>query len=162
MAWQKPLFRHQRMLCRCVHHLGHAPTLTRRWYRERWPDKIVVKGDTDWVGCPLTPRSTSGIRAQFGQLWWLTSCTAQVPISLSSGEAEAVLVRSASRTWLVTWCLGSYLLKCVRIAQRQSAWRSGVASARSVIGKHAWCLWILQQLRKGSVLNSAIPLNFER
>ena len=41
---------------------------------------------------------------------------------------------------LVTWGLGSYLLMCVRTAQRQSMWRSFVASAGFVIWKLG-CLW---------------------
>ena len=80
----KPFVRHRRILRRCVRYLIHATTLTCRWYEHRWPGRI----DTDRLGCPLTRRSTSGLTAQFSQHLWLTSRITQVPVSLSSGEAE--------------------------------------------------------------------------
>ena len=44
--------------------------------------------DTDWAVCSLTRRSTSGTSVHFAQHTWYCSSTTQVPVSLSSGEAE--------------------------------------------------------------------------
>ena len=40
----KPSGRHPRILCRLVRYLIHSPTLTWRWYKQRWSGRIVV----DW------------------------------------------------------------------------------------------------------------------
>ena len=86
----RPTVRHQRMLKRCARYLLQAKTLTWCFSRQRFPRCILVKSDTDWAGCPLTRRSTSGTSVHFGQHTWYCSSTTQVPVSLSSGEAETL------------------------------------------------------------------------
>ena len=76
------------MLRRCVRFLTTAPGVLWRWRRQRWPSKLQVLGDTDWAGCPITRRSTSGAVALFGQHLIWASSTTPIPVSLSSGEAE--------------------------------------------------------------------------
>ena len=93
-----PKKRHMAMLKRAGRYLIHAPGLVWRYARQRWPHKIVVKSDTDWAGCPVTRRSTSGTSVHFGMHLWLTSSTTQVPVGLSSGESETYgLAKSCSR-----------------------------------------------------------------
>ena len=59
---------------------------------------VPKKKETDVAWCPLTERLTSGLLAQFGPHLWLTSCTTQVPVSLSRGEAEMYeLTKARSR-----------------------------------------------------------------
>ena len=82
----RPTVRHQRMLKRCARYLLQARTLTWCFARQRFPRCILVRSDTDWAGCPLTRRSTSGTSVHFGQHTWYCSSTTQVPVSLSSGD----------------------------------------------------------------------------
>ena len=91
----RPTVRHQRMLKRCARYLLQARTLTWCFARQRFPRCILVRSDTDWAGCPLTRRSTSGTSVHFGQHTWYCSSTTQVPVSLSSGEAETYGVTKA-------------------------------------------------------------------
>ena len=91
----RPTVRHQRMLKRCARYLLQAKTLTWCFARQRFPRCILVRSDTDWAGCPLTRRSTSGTSVRFGQHTWYCSSTTQVPVSLSSGEAETYGVTKA-------------------------------------------------------------------
>ena len=91
----RPTVRHQRMLKRCARYFLQAKTLTWCFARQRFPRCILVRSDTDWAGCPLTRRSTSGTSVHFGQHTWYCSSTTQVPVSLSSGEAETYGVTKA-------------------------------------------------------------------
>lgn len=84
----RPIVRHQRILRRCARYLIKVFASVWRWERQRWSTRIVVRGDTDWAGCPLTRRCTSGVTEHFGKHTWYTNSTTQVPVSLSSGEAE--------------------------------------------------------------------------
>ena len=62
------------------------------------PSHLDLYSDTDWAGCPITRRSSSGIALKFGTHLWLFASTTQVPIALSSGEAEFYgAVKGASR-----------------------------------------------------------------
>ena len=86
------------MLKRCTRFFIHAPHELWIWHRQKWPTAILIRSDTDRAGCPVTRKSTSGTTASFGRhLWWCSSTT-QVPIALSSGEAETYgLVKACSR-----------------------------------------------------------------
>ena len=93
-----PTVRHMRMLKRAGRYLISAPSLVWRWYRQRWPGQIFTKSDTDWAGCPITRRSTTGVSAQFGRHLWYTASSGQVPVSLSSAESETYgLTKTCSR-----------------------------------------------------------------
>ena len=86
------------MLKRLVRYLVLFPNMVWVFRRQRWPGRIKVWSDTDWAGCPLTRRSTSGIVVTFGLHLWLMLSSTQVPISLSSAEAEFYgLVKAGSR-----------------------------------------------------------------
>ena len=91
----RPTVRHQRMLKRCARYLLQAKTLTWCFARKRFPRCILKNSDTDWAGCPLTRRSTSGTSVHVGQHTWYCSSTTQVPVSLSSGGAETYGVTKA-------------------------------------------------------------------
>eukprot|EP00971_Amphidinium_carterae_P054966 1083361-Amphidinium_carterae.1 len=52
------------------------------------PNKVVAWSDSDFAGCPITRRSISACALTFGQHCLRTSSTTQVPLALSSGEAE--------------------------------------------------------------------------
>ena len=116
-----------------------------------------MKGDTEWTGCPLTRRWTSAPFAQFGQHVCWTSCIAQVPVSLSSGEAETFgLSKAFSRalgasTLVCDAGLGWYLLTCARTVERQSEWRSAVPG--NIRHLEAEWLWIQGAITTGTIGN---------
>ena len=92
----RPQRRHTQGLRRAVRYLLHAPNLVWIHCKRKWPTRIRTWSDTDWAGCPVTRRSTSGACQSFGgHLWWTSSST-QTPISLPSGEAEFYGVIKAS------------------------------------------------------------------
>ena len=93
-----PLVRHGEMLKRLVRYLIGAPNMVWVFSRQRFPNTIKVWSDTDWAGCPITRRSTSGTVITFGKHTWNPLSSTQVPISLSSAEAEYYgLVKAGSR-----------------------------------------------------------------
>ena len=62
------------------------------------PSDFTVFSDTDWAGCPITRKSTSGTLVMFGTHIVYTQSSTQAPIALSSGEAEFYgCVKAASR-----------------------------------------------------------------
>ena len=93
-----PTVRHGDILRRLVRYLISHPNLHWVYRRQRFPKEIVVWSDTDWAGCPITRRSTSGTAVTFGSHTWLCLSSTQVPISLSSAEAEFYgIVKAGSR-----------------------------------------------------------------
>ena len=65
---------------------GHSRLVYR--YDFQKATQIDCYSDTDWAWCPRTRRSTSGGCLMLGQHLIKSWSTTQVPISLSSGEAE--------------------------------------------------------------------------
>ncbi|CAK0838042.1 unnamed protein product, partial [Prorocentrum cordatum] len=95
---QKPTERHLRLLKRAGRFLIGAPRAIWKWGRQRAPTVMDIYSDTDWAGCPITRRSTSSVAIKHGQHLIVTASTTQIPISMSSGEAEFYgCVRAASR-----------------------------------------------------------------
>ena len=93
-----PLVRHQEMLKRLGRYLLGAPMMVWCWRNQRWPGLVVSHSDTDWAGCLVTRKSTSGTAITWGTHTWLTLSSTQVPISLSSTEAELYgVVKASSR-----------------------------------------------------------------
>ena len=93
-----PTMRHLHMMKRIARYLVHSPGLVWVWRKQRWPGHVLARSDTDWAGCPVTRKSTNGTAVLFGGHCWMTQSSTQVPISLSSGEAEFYgLVKTGSR-----------------------------------------------------------------
>ena len=93
-----PTVRHFDLLKRAVQFLLHAPTCTWIFEQEKWPGLCRLFSDSDWAGCPVTKKSTSGLTVMFGKHCWYTSASTQQAISTSSGEAEYyALAKAGSR-----------------------------------------------------------------
>ena len=93
-----PTVRHLEILKRCVRYLINHPNLKYVYRRQRMPTEFTIYSDTDWAGCPLTRKSTSGTIVLFGSHIIYTQSSTQAPIALSSGEAEFYgCVKAASR-----------------------------------------------------------------
>ena len=94
-----PKRRHWQYLMRPGRFLVGRPRLVRRWKAQKLASrKIRTQTDSDWAGCPATRRSTSCAVLRVGRHTIGLSSTTQVPIALSSGEAEFyALAKGASR-----------------------------------------------------------------
>ena len=93
-----PTIRHYEILKRCVRYLVYRPELEYVFERQKTPREMTIYSDTDWAGCPLTRKSTSGTLVMHGRHIIFTQSSTQAPIALSSGEAEFYgCVKAASR-----------------------------------------------------------------
>ena len=93
-----PTQRHMSLLKRAARFTLEAPRTVWVWKRQGPVKHLTLHCDTDWAGCKLTRRSTSAMVAFAGQHCLLTASTTQIPIALSSGEAEFYgVARAASR-----------------------------------------------------------------
>ena len=93
-----PTERHFNILKRAVRYLISHRACIFVYEQQRWPAQIRLYSDSDWAGCPVTRKSTSGLCVCFGKHCWYTKSSTQVPISLSSGEAEYyALTKAGSR-----------------------------------------------------------------
>jgi hypothetical protein len=93
-----PLERHWQLLKHAARYTITAPRLVWEWRRQQWPTYLDGYGDTDWAGCPITRRSSSCMVFMLGAHALLTAASTQVPLALSSGEAEFYgAVKTASR-----------------------------------------------------------------
>ena len=93
-----PTQRHLSLLKRAARFTLIAPRTIWVWRRQAPVKTLLLQCDTDWAGCKLTRRSTSAVVVLAGQHCVLTASTTQIPIALSSGEAEFYgVTRAASR-----------------------------------------------------------------
>ena len=138
-------------LCR---YLAGAPRLV-YVFEQQTVDAINVYTDTDWAGCPLTRKSTSGGCVMMGKHAVKHWSSTQTSISLSSGEAEfAGVIRGAGQG------LGyQALLKDVGVELPLRVWTDSSAAlgicSRQGLGKlrhlDTHTLWIQQAVRSKRV-----------
>jgi hypothetical protein len=96
--WMSRPSRHAwKSLKRLCRYLAGAPRLV-YIYEQQEIDSVDVYTDTDWAGCPLTRKSTSGGCVMLGKHCMKHWSSTQTSISLSSGEAEfAGVIRGAGQ-----------------------------------------------------------------
>ncbi len=102
------------------------------WKRQHLPKRAKLFSDSDWTGCLTTRRSSSCTVWMLGQHCIAVSSTTQLPISLSSGEAEFyALAKTCSRAIGATACYVDfgYLLTPPQVLT-DSASAKGTASRR--------------------------------
>ena len=129
------------------------------WQKEN--DKIVVFTDTDFAGCKISRRSTSGGAAMAGGHCVKTWSSTQTVLTLSSGEAELVgLARGISYAiGMRSLCadLGMSVgveVKADATAAIGMASRRGTGKVRHLDVSH---LWIQERIRCGDVVVSKVP-----
>jgi len=120
-------------------------------YEQQEASAVDVYTDTDWAGCPLTRKSTSGGCVMLGRHCMKHWSSTQTSISLSSGEAEfAGVIRGAGQG------LGyQALLKDVGVELPLRVWTDSSAAigicSRQGLGKlrhlDTHTLWIQQAVR---------------
>jgi len=132
---------------------GHSRLVYRYDFQEA--TQIDCYSDTDWAGCPRTRRSTSGGCLMLGQHLIKSWSTTQVPISLSSGEAEFYGVVKASSVALGYQAMMEDLgLKMAVRVWTDSTATMGICGRRG-LGKlrhiDTQCLWIQQKVRRKDI-----------
>ena len=132
---------------------GHGRLVYRYDFQEA--AKVDCYSDTDWAGCPRTRRSTSGGCLMLGRHLIKSWSTTQVPISLSSGEAEFYGVVKASSV-----ALGyQAMMEDLGLSMPVRVWTDSTATmgicGRRGLGKlrhiDTQCLWIQQKVRKRDI-----------
>ncbi|CAK0856358.1 unnamed protein product [Prorocentrum cordatum] len=158
---QKPTERHLRLLNRAGRFLIGAPRAIWKWGRQRAPTVMDIYSDTDWAGCPITRRSTSSVVIKHGQHLIVTASTTQIPISMSSGEAEFYgCVRAASRAiGMQSLCQGLGRDVSLRIWSDSAAalgimQRRGCGKVRHL---ETPTLWVQKALKDGRFQLAKVP-----
>ena len=129
---------------------GHTRLVYRYDFQEA--TQIDCYSDTDCAGCPRTRRSTSGGCLMLGRHLMKSWSTTQVPISLSSGEAEFYGVVKASGVALgYQAMMEDFGLKMAVRVWKDSTTTMGMCGRRG-FGKlrhiDTQCLWIQQKVRR--------------
>ncbi len=132
---------------------GHSRPVYR--YDSQTATPINCCSDKNWAGCPRTRRSTSGGCLMLGQHLIKSWSTTQVPISLSSGEAEFYGVVTASSVALGYQAMMEDLgLKMAVRVWTDSSATMGICGRRG-LGKlrhiDTQCLWIQQKVRRKDI-----------
>ncbi|CAK0851548.1 unnamed protein product, partial [Prorocentrum cordatum] len=158
---QRPTERHLRLLKRAGRFLIGAPRAIWKWGRQRAPTVMDIYSDTDWAGCPITRRSTSSVVIKHGQHLIVTASTTQIPISMSSGEAEFYgCVRAASRAiGMQSLCQGLGRDASLRIWSDSAAalgimQRRGCGKVRHL---ETPTLWVQKALKDGRFQLAKVP-----
>ena len=83
-----PTAEHWNSLKRLGRYLRETPRVVTRFENQPLPSKVSGYVDSDWAGCAVTRKSTSGGVLMFGKHPLKSWSTTQSVIALSSGEAE--------------------------------------------------------------------------
>ena len=119
-----------------------------RTERIKWqslPGTVVVRTDSDWAGCRVTRRGTSGLAVFLGEHLLFFASSFQKSVALSSGEAElgAQVAGVAEGSSLQKLCaeFGLHLSLhslCDPSAARGIMNRSGTGRMKHLEVKHLW------------------------
>ena len=128
------------------------------------PVELVVLTDSDWAGCKVTRRSTTGIVVKLGGHLLHFSSKLQKSIALSSGEAElsaqvcgltdGLGMKNLFREFGLTLSLRSC---CDSSAARGVLSRLGTGKLRHLELKHLWKRWHAEKLKFSGSHGRATP-----
>ena len=141
---------------RLLRYLRGKPICRIRFERQPICTDLVVYSDSDWAGCKVTRKSTSGTVLFLGKHLLSFACRLQKSVALSSGEAELVAQTAGVgdalgvRNLLSEFGIHSSILSlCDSSAARGICNRSGVGRLRHLELRH---LWIQGYVRSGVVV----------
>ena len=84
----RPLRASDQLLKRIGRHLKGRRRCVQKYAFDEKPEDIIVYSDSDWAGCKMTRKSTSGGVVVWGNHTLKSWSTVQNVVALSSGEAE--------------------------------------------------------------------------
>ena len=146
-----------------MRYLVEAPEAVIVFPSEGDQDSVEVFADSDWAGCKLTRRSTSGGVLRFGNAVVKSWSSTQAVIALSSGEAEYhAMVKAACEAMGIRALLadmGVAVNMRIRMevdssAAKSMASRTGVGKVRHLDVR---LLWLQDACRRGDVEIVKIP-----
>ena len=150
-----------RALKRLGRYLSHRPRTVQDFPWQDKPRELRVEVDSDFAGCDVSRKSTSGFSAYLGSHCVATKCKHQSVIALSSGEAEfyagvsgisrALGLQQQIRDWGIT-------VKVVVGTDSTSglslATRFGLGRAKHI---HTQYLWVQDLVAQGGVRMVKVP-----
>ena len=146
---------------RVIRYLAGAPSCKWIFKYQNEPNCVTLQTDSDWAGCVVTRRSTSGGAIYLGDHLIHHWSKLQGPVALSSGEAElgaqvkgiaeALGIRNAVRSLGVHVGVSSFVDSS---ASKGIVSRVGVGKIKHLEVKH---LWVQAFVRDGSVQVFKIP-----
>ena len=153
-----PTVEHWAALKRLGRYLKGCPRIVTRFEYQDFPGRLRVSVDSDWAGCAVTRKSTSGGVVQLGNHSLKSWSSTQSVIALSSGEAEYyALVKGLCQAKGVQASLGDLGIRVGVELLTDSAAAVGIAS-RSGLGKTrhiaVQLLFLQSELRAGSYILS--------
>ena len=147
-------------LRRLGRYLVKYPNVVRDFPEQSLPNELVIMVDTDFAGCALTRKSTTGLIAKFGKATIKHSSNLQSTVSLSSGEAEYYgLVKGGSvglglRSLLEDWGLEAKIeIRSDSSAARGHVKRRGLGAMRHIQTRY---LCLQERLAEGHLSVGAI------
>ena len=149
-----PTAEHWNALKRLARYLKAHPRVVTRFEYQEMPRELSIRVDSDWAGCAVTRKSTSGGTVQLGSHCLKAWSSTQSVVALSSGEAEYyAMVKGLCQAKGVQAAIGDLGVKSGVIMGTDSAAAIGIAS-RTGLGKTrhiaVQLLFIQQELKKGS------------
>jgi len=132
-----------------------------RFRAQPLPEKVTMKVDSDWMGDPITRKSTTGAMAFLGTHCCRASSTLQSIVSLSVGESEfyAVCKGSAVGLSLVSMLAELGIFMKLEILSDSSTARS--LSSRLGVGRNKHMqsryLWVQERVQAKHLSVHAIP-----
>eukprot|EP00971_Amphidinium_carterae_P334301 6469493-Amphidinium_carterae.2 len=94
------------------------PRMVQVMRHQRWPGRLATQIDSDFAGCAVTGRSSTGLALFHGEHLIKAASTTQTVVALSSGEAEFNAIVRGTAFVLVTKSLakdyGVGVLECHR------------------------------------------------
>ena len=143
-------------LKRAVRYLIGARRLVHRYERQNVADSpLHAKVDSDWAGCPVTRRSTTGMIVMRGKHVLRHGSWLQIPISLSSAEAEFYALTKGAAYLLGTeshfgdWGIDTGLIRVLHTdssSAKSFSSRRGLGKQRHVNTRY---LWLQDQVAAG-------------
>jgi hypothetical protein len=151
----KPTSRHASALKRLARYLVGRPRVVLHFEWQSAPATLDVYSDSDWAGCAVTRRSTTGGVLMRGSHVLKCWCTTQSTVALSSAEAELIAaVRGAAEGLAARTWSGDFGRECgLRMYVDSSAAlgimrRSGVGKVRHLDTR---LLWIQERVQAGDL-----------
>ena len=143
-----------------VRYLVHAPRLIYNYQFEDPPEEARVHVDTDFAGCAITRRSTSGGTITWGSHLIKHWSATQTVIALSSGEAELSGITKGAAHGLGFQSLAKDMNIDLKLHVLSDAVAAIGICKRRGLGRirhlHVADLWIQERLKSGDFLLSKV------